>query len=75
MKPRNLLEEWYKEAFERSSRFRIQLPVLEREAIDFIYHTLLSFFGTKFFTVSPHQDKAIEKTSWLLSLLSNNKQA
>lgn len=68
----NLLSEWYQEAQVLSSPFAIKTEY-SRIKVDFIYKTLEEFFGLRFFGANAGIDKAIDKISWLFSLVSSNK--
>jgi hypothetical protein len=67
----NLLESWHKETLVLSSPFNIGKK-LSRQKVSFIYDTLVSFFGLKYFDVKGNVDKPLKKISWLHSLLANN---
>lgn len=67
----NLLNSWQKNTYLISSPLSI-IQKVSRNKVSFIYDTLLSFFGEKYFEIKPYSDKPIEKISWLFSLLSNN---
>lgn len=68
----NLLDEWYKEGITLSSIFSPQ-RLYAREKVEFIYNTLLYFFGARFFTADKYYDKSIARTSWIISLITNTK--
>jgi hypothetical protein len=73
MKNINLLSQWYEVALIESSPFN-PYSRIARKKVKFIYNTLLQFLGLNFFEVAKATDKAINKISWLFSLLSNSNK-
>lgn len=67
----NLLEEWYREAFLISSPLSIS-PKIDREAVDYIYNKLSTFFGKDYFIPSK-PDTTIDDINWIHSLLVSKK--
>ncbi|MDH7464682.1 hypothetical protein QEG73_25520 [Chitinophagaceae bacterium 26-R-25] len=68
----NLLTEWYEEALQLSSSLAYE-PKYDRKKVEFIFQTLITFFGPRFFEVKVGEDRTIEKISWIVALLSNNR--
>ena len=67
----NILSTWYNEVLVISSPLN-PFRKIERAKIDLIYTSFASTLGLSFFEIQQGADKAINKTSWLFSLLSNH---